>query len=115
MPVSTLYWSLTVRGGLSALLLMTCDEQPAAFQDFDNRVASVEGGVRYAFPSGVPLPIRRGPGMGIFLKESSRITLTAFRHPFDEMEHELRLIWPVTGKLRLTPCGSFLARARSYS
>jgi len=67
-------------------------------QDFDNSVFSVEGGLRYAFPSGSSLTYKVRQGYGDFYKRPEPIQATLFDNRFDETEHELRLIWPVTGK-----------------
>ncbi len=78
-------------------------------QDFDNRVASVEGGVRYAFPSGSSLTYKTRAGNGDFFKREQPNYTTLFDTTFNELEHELRLIWLVTGK------ASIDARAGHYS
>ena len=67
-------------------------------QDFDNRVLSVEGGLRYAFPSGSSLTYKVRQGYGEFYKRPVPNPVALFDTQFDETEHELRLIWPVTGK-----------------
>ncbi len=74
MPVLTLYWSLMARGGLSAALAYDVRTNSRLLvQDFDNRVASVEGGVRYAFPSGSSLTYKVRAGNGDFFKREQPI------------------------------------------
>jgi exopolysaccharide biosynthesis operon protein EpsL len=67
-------------------------------QDFDNTVLSVEGGIRYAFLSGSSLTYKVRQGYGEFYKRPVPNEASLFDTQFDETEHELRLIWPVTGK-----------------
>ena len=50
------------------------------------------------FLPGVRLPIRSDRGTGNSIKGQSPSQVQLFDNQFDETEHELRLIWPVTGK-----------------
>jgi exopolysaccharide biosynthesis operon protein EpsL len=83
-------------------------------QDFDNRVFSVEGGVRYAFPSGSSLTYKVRQGYGEFFKREQPNATALFDTHFDEMEHELRLIWPVTGKASIDGRVGHFARHHSH-
>jgi exopolysaccharide biosynthesis operon protein EpsL len=83
-------------------------------QDFDNRVASVEGGVRYAFPSGSSLTYKVRAGDGDFFKREQPLPQQLFDTHFTEMEHELRLIWPVTGKTSIDARVGHLARHHAH-
>jgi exopolysaccharide biosynthesis operon protein EpsL len=67
-------------------------------QDFDNSVFSVEGGIRYAFPSGSSFTYKVRQGYGEFYKRPEPNQNALFDDRFDEMEHELRMNWPITGK-----------------
>jgi exopolysaccharide biosynthesis operon protein EpsL len=79
-------------------------------QDFDNRVLSVEGGLRYAFPSGSSFTYKARAGYGEFYKREEPIQSSLFDTRFNEMEHELRLVWPMTGKTSFDGRVGHLAR-----
>jgi exopolysaccharide biosynthesis operon protein EpsL len=83
-------------------------------QDFDNRVFSVDGGLRYAFPSGSSLTYKFRYGHGEFFKRPEPIQSQLFDTVFNEMEHELRLIWPVTGKTSIDARVGHLARRHAH-
>jgi exopolysaccharide biosynthesis operon protein EpsL len=68
------------------------------FQDFDHKVSSVEGGIRYAFSSGSSLTYKVRSGQGEFINRPAPLENALYDTRFDDMEHELRLAWPVTGK-----------------
>ena len=108
-------WSLMVRGGLSAALAYDVRTNSRLLvQDFDNRVASVEGGVRYAFPSGSSLTYKVRAGNGDFFKREAAASQSLFDTRFNEMEHELRLIWPVTGKASIDARAGHYAREHAH-
>jgi exopolysaccharide biosynthesis operon protein EpsL len=79
-------------------------------QDFDNRVFSVEGGLRYVFPSGSSFTYKARAGFGEFFKREEPLPSQLFDTRFDEMEHELRLVWPMTGKTSIDGRVGHLAR-----
>jgi exopolysaccharide biosynthesis operon protein EpsL len=83
-------------------------------QDFDNTLLSVEGGLRYAFLSGSSLTYKVRSGRGEFYKRPEPIQSQLFDTRFDEMEHELRLIWPVTGKTSIDARVGHLARTHPH-
>jgi exopolysaccharide biosynthesis operon protein EpsL len=83
-------------------------------QDFDNQVISVEGGLRYAFPSGSSLTYKVRSGYGEFYKREQPLQAQLFDNRFDEMEHELRLVWPVTGKTSIDGRVGHLARNHAH-
>ena len=83
-------------------------------QDFDNRVASVEGGVRYAFPSGSSLTYKVRAGNGDFFKREQPNYTHFSTLRFNEMEHELRLIWLVTGKASIDARAGHYARDHTH-
>ena len=83
-------------------------------QDFDNRVASVEGGVRYAFPSGSSLTYKVRAGDGEFFKREQPLPQQLFDTHFTEIEHELRLIWLVTGKASIDTRVGHYARDHAH-
>lgn len=79
-------------------------------QDFDNKVSSAEGGIRYAFRSGGSLTYKVRGGQGEFIKRPEPRADVLFDTRFDEMEHELRLLWPITGKSSVDARVAYLER-----
>jgi exopolysaccharide biosynthesis operon protein EpsL len=79
-------------------------------QDFDNRVLSVHGGVRYSFPSGSSFTYRIRRGDGEFMKRPEPLQTLLFDNRFNELENELRLIWPITGKTSIEGRVGYLER-----
>ena len=68
-------------------------------QDFDNRVLSAEGGLRYALPSGSSLTYKARYGKGDFFKRKEPIPgPTFFDTHFHDTEHDMRLAWFITAK-----------------
>jgi exopolysaccharide biosynthesis operon protein EpsL len=67
-------------------------------QDFNNRVISFEGGIRYVSPAGSTLTYTARHGLGVFMDRPAPIVANLFDTRFNDMEHELRLAWPVTTK-----------------
>ncbi len=83
-------------------------------QDFDNRVISAEGGIRYALPSGSSLTYKARSGQGEFINRAEPITSALFDTRFDEIEHELRLIWPITGKTSINAAVGHFERNHAH-
>jgi exopolysaccharide biosynthesis operon protein EpsL len=79
-------------------------------QDFNNKVFSVEGGIRYSFPSGSTLTYKARSGRGEFINRAEPIVESLFDTRFDDMEHDVRLIWPVTGKASIDARAGYLRR-----
>jgi exopolysaccharide biosynthesis operon protein EpsL len=67
-------------------------------QDFNNRVISFEGGIRYVSPAGSTLTYTARHGLGEFMDRPQPIVSQLFDTRFNDMEHELKLVWPITGK-----------------
>lgn len=83
-------------------------------QDFDNLVLSVEGGLRYAFPSGSSLTYKARAGFGEFFKREQPIASQLFDTRFNEMEHEMRLVWPMTAKTSIEGRVGHLSRTHPH-
>ncbi|MBA4142640.1 MAG: putative exosortase B-associated extracellular polysaccharide biosynthesis transporter EpsL [Nitrosospira sp.] len=83
-------------------------------QDFDNRVFSVEGGVRYERPSGSSLTYKVRSGSGEFFKREQPLENQLFDTRFDDMEHDLRLLWPVTGKASIDARAGYFTRKHAH-
>lgn len=82
--------------------------------DFDNRVRSAEGGIRYAFPSGSSLTYKTRVGTGEFINRAAPLVADLFDTRFNEMEHEIRLKWPVTGKTSIDARAGYLTREHAH-
>ena len=83
-------------------------------QDFNTKISSVEGGIRYAFLSGSSLTYRIRSGRGEFINRAQPIVSELFDTRFDELENEMRLIWPVTGKASIDTRIGYLERKHAH-
>jgi len=83
-------------------------------QNFDTRTRSVEGGIRYAFPSGSSLTYKLKRGWGEFLNRPQPLASSLFDNRFTDLEHEIRLIWPVTGKTSIDARAAHFERKHAH-
>jgi exopolysaccharide biosynthesis operon protein EpsL len=83
-------------------------------QDFNNRVISFEGGIRYVSPAGSTLTYTGRHGLGEFMDRPEPIAASLFDTRFNDTEHELRLIWPVTTKTSINARIGHLARKHAH-
>jgi exopolysaccharide biosynthesis operon protein EpsL len=83
-------------------------------QDFNNTISSVEGGVRYAFLSGSSLTYRIRSGRGEFINRAEPIVSNLFDTRFDELENDMRLVWPITGKASIDTRIGYLERKHAH-
>jgi exopolysaccharide biosynthesis operon protein EpsL len=83
-------------------------------QDFDNRIRSIEGGIRYVSSSGGTLTYKVRSGAGEFIKRAAPIESSLFDTRFNEMEHDMRLIWPITGKATIEARVGHLERRHAH-
>ena len=83
-------------------------------QDFNNMVSSVEGGVRYVSSSGSSLTYKVRSGRGEFINRPEPRADVLFDTRFDEMEHELRMHWPVTVKTSIEGRVGYLDRQHAH-
>ncbi|MGH8762723.1 MAG: XrtB/PEP-CTERM-associated polysaccharide biosynthesis outer membrane protein EpsL [Nitrosospira sp.] len=83
-------------------------------QDFDNKVLSAEGGIRYVLPSGTTLTYKVRSGDGSFFKRPEPIASRLFDTRFNDMEHSLQLIWPVSGKTSIEARIGHLSRKHDH-
>jgi exopolysaccharide biosynthesis operon protein EpsL len=85
-----------------------------AVQDFNNRVTSFEGGIRYVSPAGSTLTYTARHGLGVFMDRPAPIFERLFDTRFNDMEHELRLVWPVTTKTSINARVGHFARKHAH-
>ena len=85
-----------------------------AVQDFNNRVTSFEGGIRYVSPAGSTLTYTARHGLGVFMDRPAPIMERLFDTRFNDMEHELRLVWPVTTKTSINARVGHFARKHAH-
>ena len=85
-----------------------------ASADFNNRVLSFEGGVRYVTPAGSTLTYTARHGLGEFMNRPEPIASALFDTRFNDMEHELRLVWPVTGKSSIDTRVAYYKRRHAH-
>ncbi|SDZ78210.1 exopolysaccharide biosynthesis operon protein EpsL [Nitrosospira multiformis ATCC 25196] len=83
-------------------------------QDFNNKVTSVEGGIRYVSSSGGSLTYRVRSGRGEFINRPAPLPEFLFDTRFDEMEHDLRMHWPVTVKTSIEGRIGYLDRKHAH-
>lgn len=83
-------------------------------QDFDNKVLSIDGGIRYALPSGSTLTFRVRSGDGDFFKRAAPDPVNLFDTRFNEMEYGLQLVWPVTIKTSINARVAHLDRKHEH-
>ncbi len=83
-------------------------------QDFNTKVLSLEGGIRYALPSNSSLTYRIRSGQGEFVNRQEPIVSALFDTRFNELENDIRLIWPVTGKASIDARVGYLDRKHAH-
>lgn len=83
-------------------------------QDFDNKVLSVEGGIRYLFPSGTSLTYKVRSGDGDFFKRPQPIPSALLDNGFREMEHGLQLKWPITSRTSVNGRVAHISRKHDH-
>jgi exopolysaccharide biosynthesis operon protein EpsL len=83
-------------------------------QDFNNRVISFEGGIRYVSAAGSTLTYTARRGLGAFMDRPEPIPASLFDTRFNDMEHELRLVWPVTAKASINARAGHFQRKHAH-
>lgn len=93
----------------------------AFVQEGDTQTTTLDGGVRYASPSGSSLTYVIRTALGEYTNRPQPVPAALLDNRFDNIENEIRLIWPVTGKTTLDGRVAYLERnhehyaARDYS
>lgn len=83
-------------------------------QEGDNQTTTLDGGVRYAFPSGSSLTYTVRTGLGEYTNRSQPIPVALLDNRFDTIENEVRLIWLLTGKTTLDGRVAYLERNHEH-
>ncbi|SEK25946.1 XrtB/PEP-CTERM-associated polysaccharide biosynthesis outer membrane protein EpsL [Nitrosovibrio tenuis] len=83
-------------------------------QDFDNTVLSFEGGMRYSLPSGSSLTYKFRNGLGDFYKRPEPIATLLFDTRFNDTEHDVQLVWPVTSKTSIDARAGHVERKHAH-
>jgi exopolysaccharide biosynthesis operon protein EpsL len=83
---------------LGAVSQQVSKNAQVAVSDFNNSVLSFEGGIRYITSAGSTLTYTGRHGLGEFMNRPAPIVANLFDTRFNDTEHELRLVWPVTVK-----------------
>ena len=83
------------------------------FADQGQQIEAAEGGIRYVLPSGSSLTYKFRGGLGKFIGRSlDEANLLDTR--FTEMEHDVQLIWPVSGKTSIDARAGHLQRKHEH-
>jgi len=77
--------------------------------DQGQQIQSAEGGVRYVLPSGSSLTYKFRGGVGKYIGRPLSVA-QLFDTAFTEKEHEISLIWPVSGKASIDARAGHLQR-----
>ena len=83
-------------------------------QDNGQKIQSAEGGIRYDLPSGSSLTYKFRGGWGEFIGGNRPNDTTKYDNKFTEREHQVHLIWPVTGKTSIDARAGHLQRNHEH-
>jgi len=83
------------------------NSQASTFEG-DSKIRGVEAGARYVFASDSSLAYRLKQGRGEYPK---RVSSSTFASDFKDQEHELKLVWPITGKTSIQSRLAYLDRS----
>lgn len=83
-------------------------------QSYNTKILSIEGGIRYAFPSGSSLTYKIRRGEGQFFDRPVPIVSALFDTRFNELENDMRLVWLVTGKTSIDTRIGYLERKHAH-
>jgi len=84
-------------------------------QEADSRLNTVEGGLRYDFPSGSSFSYITRSGRGEYTSLSQpSASLSLFDSGFDQRENEVHLILPVTGKTTIDARTAYVERSHDH-
>jgi exopolysaccharide biosynthesis operon protein EpsL len=82
--------------------------------DFNNSVLSFEGGLRYVTRAGSRLTYTGRHGVGQFINRPEPIASSLFDTKFTDMEHELRLTWPVSAATTMEARVGYFQRTHAH-
>ena len=83
-------------------------------QDTGQKIQSAEGGIRYDLPSGSSLTYKFRGGWGEFIGRPQPIPDSLFDTKFTEKEHQVHLVWPVSGKTSIDARAGHLQRNHEH-
>ena len=83
-------------------------------QDTGQKIQSAEGGIRYELPSGSSLTYKFRGGWGEFIGGSRPNIDSLFDNKFTENEHQVHLVWPVSGKTSIDARAGHLQRNHEH-
>jgi len=83
-------------------------------QEGDTQTTTLDGGIRYAFPSGSSLTYAVRTGQGEYTNRSQPIPVVLLDNRYDNLENEVRLIWPITGKTTIDARVAYLERSHEH-
>lgn len=83
-------------------------------QDTGQKIQSAEGGIRYDLPSGSSLAYKFRGGWGEFTGGLRPDGDTLYDNKFTEKEHQVHLIWPVSGKTSINARAGHLQRNHEH-
>lgn len=102
-------WKLL--GGVTRL---TRSNSQQFLEESDTRLNSAEAGLRYVFRAGSVLTYTARSGRGEFVNLPQPITASLLDNRFDQVEHEIHLNWPGTGKTSIEGRLAHLARTHAH-
>lgn len=102
-------WKLL--GGVTRL---TRSNSQQFLEEGDTRLDSAEAGLRYVFRSGSVLSYTARSGRGEFVNRAQPITTSLLDNRFDQVENEIHMTWPVTGKTSMEGRLAHLTRTHAH-
>lgn len=83
-------------------------------QEGDTLSNTIDGGIRYAFPSGSSLTYSLKTGQGEYINRPQPIAVALLDNRFDTLENEARLVWPITGKTTIDARAAYVERDHAH-
>ncbi len=83
-------------------------------EEGDTQLDTVEGGARYDFRSGSSLGYVMRTGRGEYFNRHEPLPATQLDNRFDQREHEMRLVWPITAKTTFDVRAGYLERDHAH-
>jgi len=87
----------------------------ASTPELGTRLNTAEGGLRYDFPSGSSFSYIARKGQGKYFNQSQSISSTFSDNRFDQIENEVRMIWPITAKTTIDARAAHISRTHDHA